>query len=995
MAKVKSNELKTKNACLTRRSHMGVPRLRGATDYHFWKSVKSKQILLNALLARAIRQESTVEKATEVYECVVQPGWLSNTTEDEKYLVSLLVKLEKSTKSVMGVEPEAEDIAAAIKEADQEGYVEETLLHCFESLDFPTIFTARAAAKETAAQINRYLEWESRTPVFPEPKVLNIFGQDVEVAPDVVFNDGWGEIEVTKFRFRKPDVTQTGNKRDTSAKYNLELYSFWRYGESMAEQGKATEVTSTFTFMRRADDSSDSFHPTFRDPKDKGGKNIIFLTQATNNDGVYQSEFHDRYKRLMEDFLLGTSECSGENCTEACDFYRLCQYKHTPKLLEDKFNKKPLSEIELTEEQSEAIAFRKGIARINAGAGAGKTLVMALSVATMLEEGIDVSKILCVTFTNAGADELSERIKMYANELGVEDDASVLCTTFNGFGNKVIQEKYEDLGYSQPPVLVDEIERKDLIAKLLRENFVHGLDYQRFDCAFPHCKGALEIACIAFDLIKHNGAGIVAENWLHEALEEHRGCIKDPRAYQELITLYEQYDAKLRNSNLIEYVDQENCLLDLLAGDPYLLEDFGYEYILVDEFQDSSDLQMQLLREFASCKCFKGLIVAGDDSQSIFSFRGAVPENIINFFDKLGVAGENTADFSIVENHRSTPEILDFANKVNEKNRNRVLKSLTATREHGLDVQVKGFHNTADEYAFICEQVKQRLESGIKPEDIAVFAATRSELLTIASKLVEENMNVILLCPEPMLENSNVQAAIALCSALKDPYDTESIAVYLNAIKNGTLLDAADEAVAKEITSFSTEILEKYMTANPSDRMSYFKDLLAEIDPFDQDSIYADFRKRLDRKKSLKAKREYARIFKSYGGEAMKRPGKYPGIVLSTVHSAKGLEWPIVFTSLTKFETKPMSAAEEEERRRLEFVAATRARDELIITGKYVAYRRKVNEFDKKATEFHNRYLKEAFEILGLPYDPVDHEKEEREAAKRAFNKAKRRKKIS
>lgn len=973
--------LKTKNACLTRRQHGGVPPLQGERSTPLQAAAIKKAVLKVAMLTRVfIDNGISPEDAGDLYESFVLPGFIDTAPEADKPACELVDMLSRWLSQILMESPDTDEIIRAVRDGNRPGYIRELLQKSFAMLDFETNRTAQLQASLAEKQILRYLRWELRTPEFAKPKTINIFGQEIEGSPDFIFDDGMGQIEVVKIRFKKPDVTQGGRKRDASATNNLELYFLWRYGETLCESGVTQNVVASFTYMRRADDQSGNFQTEFHlETVQDGGKNIVTLAAETTADGDYSSDFHQHFKELLDDFLLGVSECSGTDC-QTCDFCKICTYKKAPLELPEEENTRSVSDIVLTPGQEKAVYLNRGVARLNAGAGAGKTLTLALHVATLLSDGVEPSHILCVTYTNAGAAELKARIISYNDDLETGADATkVVCTTFNGLGNDIIISNYEDLGFSDEPRLIDDVERKNIIAELLRTTTIDGLDYERFACDFPSCKGALAVTCEAFDVIKRCGDSFPEPAALKTAMaENYASSILNDKAYEELIDLFFKYDEQLRNRNLIEFADQENLLLELLAEDPYLWDDFSFEHIIVDEFQDSSPMQLDLLQQLVECPDFKCLMVAGDDSQAIFSFRGAAPENIIDFFDKLKTPEADQYDISIMENHRSTPEILDFANKINAKNKKRVLKDLVATRASGAPVTVKGFHNSADEYKYICDAVKDKLDAGTPPEDIAVFAATRNELLSMADALTERGIEAVLLCPEPMLENSRVQAGIALAHFITDPRETEAIAVYLNGVADGELLTASDEDVSKQIEDMVSWVYDTYRTATPAQKAALFNEKLTAIDPGEADSIFQNFKERLDLRRAVRDKIAYAKMFEQYGGEAVKRPGKYPGVVLSTVHSSKGLEWPVVFVSLSKFDKGVNDSDIQEERRRLMFVAATRARDELFVTGLYMGRKRA------------NWCLHECFSIAGLEWDPVDHEKEARMAAKRAANAARR-----
>ena len=193
----------------------------------------------------------------------------------------------------------------------------------------------------------------------------------------------------------------------------------------------------------------------------------------------------------------------------------------------------------------------------------------------------------------------------------------------------------------------------------------------------------------------------------------------------------------LMNDNLIEYADQELLIMDLLAKNPYYFEDYGYKHIMVDEFQDTNDLQLEILKKLIDTPFFESFMVVGDDSQSIFGFRGSNPRIIIDFWNKIGEEGE---DFYLLENHRSTPEIINFANKINALNIHRVVKDLVAARPSGKPVIVDGFWDKESSNKFVVNTIKQKIKEGKKYEDICYIASTRLELMAMGTVLTENNI---------------------------------------------------------------------------------------------------------------------------------------------------------------------------------------------------------------------------------------------------------------
>ena len=337
----------------------------------------------------------------------------------------------------------------------------------------------------------------------------------------------------------------------------------------------------------------------------------------------------------------------------------------------------------------------------------------------------------------------------------------------------------------------------------------------------------------------------------------------------------------------------------------------------------------------------------------------------MNFEKYMGLPEGTVKYFYMVDNFRSTPEIVDFANQIVQKNVWKVVKDIVPSNEHGKPVTVKGFIESQEEYAWIVEKIRETLDNGTAPEQIAFIASTRTELMKMADLLTMEGIPSVLLNPERFKENSRVRAGIALARYFQSfTDDTKDVLICLNALYGGDLLSIPEDKISAMVQVKLEEA--KSIKSMPEEqfREEYFK-ILESFD--DDDEIYQGFLDTLKGQPTMAKVFEYCNNFDMYGDRAEKRrEHSYPGVVLTTAHSSKGMEWKVVFNSLSKYDTPELHTREamqnEEERRRLLFVSATRAREELYITGKYVAY--------GSAKERHyNMFLKEACDVAGVEFD--------------------------
>jgi superfamily I DNA/RNA helicase len=863
----------------------------------------------------------------------------------------------------------------------------------FETLYYPTQQTREYEARQAWKEIKRYVDGELsmfRKRVVLQGMPVNIgVEEDVYVEPDFV---AIGEPYYDELRELQFDGTITLIKLHTgkphgarAVKSDLAKYAMIKYGRKLVGPGKTVSIIASDVYLKRADDTGENakepkFDENFWAP---GGNNVVSLYD-TYTGGTEKTDLDVEFEPVVKAFNEGqeAEDCTESDCKE-CNLRDICHYTEPPIRITKEKVQKTIRDLMLTTSQDDAIEYEKGIVRINAGAGVGKTVVVALRTVTLLNKGVKPEEIVLMTFTNAGAEEMRSRIQLYNDDIGTGEDISAMkICTFNSFGDDILKVEYPQFGFTEPPKVIDEVERAGIISSLLKENVIKGLNYKQFIVNSQYVKGAVWVAAKVFDIVKKGPYTILdLDDVWSELGQDRRFATKE--AVEQLIKLYDDYDAELRDNNLIEFADQEMMLFELLQKDPYYLEQFGYKHIIVDEFQDTNLKQMELLKILINAPSCESLMVVGDDSQAIFSFRDTSPEYIINFRNYIG---EETDDIYLLDNHRCTPEIIEFANKINALNNFKVAKDLIATRPSGAPVTVKGFHTYDDEENYIIEGVKKQLADGRKPEEIAIICATKNELRKYSNRLTKEGIPSVSLNPEPFLENSRVKAAISFVKSLSDETDTLGLLSYINAKVGGGLFEKTAEEIEKLLDEARVDaaIVDSKLEHEKKDALL---DMLKTIDRND-DEIYQKFLETLERKTFEKIV-DYCNDFLVFGTKnEARREHDYPGVVLTTCHSSKGLEWPVVFASLSKFDsdTKNLHAGSGasiralEEQRRLLFVTATRARDELFITGRYVAY-------GKKGNYTYNMFLQESFESNGQEFNIFNIQKEAEEIALAAKKK--------
>ncbi len=761
-------------------------------------------------------------------------------------------------------------------------------------------------------------------------------------------------------------------------KLSLKFYALLKYGRLYADSlpsGTVKVIRATYHYLRKSTDTTEAsrtgkhFDSDFLVYENEKliGNNVLTVEEANVINERNATDFD--YEENIKDFIEGKDDCTKEDC-QKCLYNALCKYNEAPLAIVKERAQRSITEIALSPSQEAAVDFEKGILRVIAGAGAGKTLTVALRVAVLIQKGYRPSEILMMTFSNAGAEEMRERIGLYMNDFGMtEDPNEITCTTFNSFGYEIIKKEYERFGFTAEPAVIDDIDRSRIITKLLNTHTIQGLDYRNFMSNMKSSVGALEITKKVFDIIKKNNytkgdiPAVESElgnmaTFLNIIKTENNVYVNVDDVLNELFDLYYEYDRMLISENLLEFADQEVLLFRLLEDDPFYLENLGYKHIIVDEFQDTSMKQMELIKKIRNTKDFTSLMVVGDDAQAIYSFRDTSPEYIIHFPE---IMGESITDIPQLENHRSTPEVIEFANKIHENNTERIEKDLVATRPSGAPVVVKGFLTKEDEINYVVEGAVEHFNNGVQT---AVICATNEELNGLALEFNKKGVQTVMLNPQKYAENSRVIASIALSKFMRNYTDTDDAVIYENCKIGGGAMNFTTSQIEAMVEDAKIDAAKINSIGNPFEKKQAFIDMCKALDG-NEDEVFDAFIKTLNHKATIEKVFEYLDDFHDFGTDAaVKRTHDYPGIVLTTAHSSKGLEWPCVYNMISKYWTKGLrNPSAIEEKRRLLFVSATRARDELYVTGQYIC------EGNAKDGYTPNPFLVESIEAVDGVFD--------------------------
>lgn len=850
----------------------------------------------------------------------------------------------------------------------------ESLINTFyEFLDMPTETTKQMQAKDDIRDIERYLHCEYRRPVINGHPVVDLCNTGFECQMDFMFK-GYQTIKTNKHKegrkwvydeetvfvleavrlfTGKPTVKESSKILDTGISTRLELYVMLKAMEHIAKEeypGQQIMLRASYYFLQKEREDDKKYSEEFFDGK---GGNVITLQSYVDD----MSNVDKTFEPQMKEFLKGQS-VSSEKC-KTCRSRVLCEYYDAAEPLTEEERPKPVSLPILSPNQEKAASALEGNVRVIATAGSGKTTAMAYRIMNLLKAGVQPEKIGCFTFTNAGAGEMRDRIKGFCGLAGIDVDFDkMIISTIHSFGDSLLKQYYNLLGYSKPPVLINEIQKTKIIESILSESSpIEALidKYKNFYLDMFRAKGILELMKGYFSSIM--------EGMSQDEFAEKTGF--DTTTVDSIYNMYMQYDKYKKDACLIEHSDQELGVLKLLRVKPDLFDEVGIEHISVDEYQDTSNVQFSIINEMRKAKCVKSLFIVGDDDQSIYGFRDANVELIKNFFEMIG---ENGLDVQLMENRRSTHNIVDFASTLISYNQNRIEKHPKSTNEEGEPVCVSAFASKEDEQEYIVDVIEDLIKNGRKDNEIAILAPTNAELMVYADMLKKRGIESVSINPEPILENPRVVGAVGLVKFMLNNSEFNGTA-YINARDNGTAITKSDEEIRQEILNLQNEVkniknvtglFEKFKALDQEENDEIYQSFLEDINTAMEDAV---------KQENLHAVCEYVMDFERFGQKQTARKEKaYNGVVLSTMHSSKGKEWPVVFCSVTKMHGRDLQPEDIDEKNRLLFVACTRAKKELYISGVAIAFSSAMQG------DVENMFLAECIEVYENMYGSTDKE---------------------
>src|SRR5574344_2488835 len=588
----------------------------------------------------------------------------------------------------------------------------------------------------------------------------------------------------------------------------------------------------------------------------------------------------------------------------------------------------------LNKEQLEAVNHIDGPCLVMAGAGSGKTKVLTTRIINLIDHGIRDYNILAITFTNKAAKEMRDRVNnMYG-------DVSSFIGTFHSFGLRVLKENYMEAGLSPKFNIIDSDDSLAIIKKIMKNKKVNPKKFSPY-------------------AIRNKISFIKNEMLSDVELDRTFNTEFDKMC----VSIYRTYNRILQESDVLDFDDLLVKPVEILEGNHDILEHYQdkYKYILVDEYQDTNPVQYRLCKLLA--KKYRNLFVVGDMNQSIYAFRQADYKNIVNF-------EKDYNDCKVVkleENYRSTNNILNAANCVIKNNVHRKDLKLWSEKGDGVKVKYMRSYDERHEATLVTSKIKELINQGYKKSDMAILYRTNGQSRVMEEELLANNIPYKVFGSIFFYSRKEIKDLIAYLRLIYNTNDTISLRRTINTPKRGI----GDTAIAKAEALASESHIPLY-EALTSERELKFKKLIEELIEDSKNMTLTDLvediitksgmKEELEVEKSLESElkldnlMEFKSITESFENETGTADlGMFleqislisdvslhsedgDEVTLMTIHSAKGLEFTVVFLVGMEEGIFPHSNAllesdGLEEERRLCYVGITRAKEMLFITN--------------------------------------------------------------
>ncbi|MEW6535693.1 MAG: UvrD-helicase domain-containing protein [Candidatus Auribacterota bacterium] len=640
---------------------------------------------------------------------------------------------------------------------------------------------------------------------------------------------------------------------------------------------------------------------------------------------------------------------------------------------------------QLNPEQYKAVTTINGPLLVLAGAGTGKTRVITFRIAYMISEGIPAKQILAVTFTNKAAKEMRERIgKLLPNKT-----AKPHISTFHSLGLHILRQDIQHLGYRPNFSIYDEADQQAMM-----KNIVHDV--------WPHLIDKIDIPAVKTAISKYK------ESFIDPKEAENKAATP-----VELVnaTIYREYELRLKHFNAVDFDDLIILPLRLFSEHPVILEKFQdqFHYIMIDEFQDTNYPQFRFTQQIASK--YNNICVVGDDDQSIYGWRGADYKNILEFDRHF----PNTTVIKLEQNYRSTMSILEAANSVIKNNLMRRQKKLWSNKQNNKKLTLLTYATAREEAESVVQHIiDQKLRKNFAFKDFAILMRTAHQSRLFEEQLRKSRIAYAMIGGTRFFDRKEVKDIVSYLKLLMNPNDEVSLMRIINTPPRGiglTTLAALNEYCKKNKSSLM-DALKKAETLPELNKRSViaiqeFLDIIAKYRSRVDDSSCNLAELLVEFIKDIKYEKEVARVsedrdeissrmvnvydfiddvryfqskddndksLRNYLSSITLNPAndknqedeqKKDELTLITIHSCKGLEFPIVYLVGMEEGKFPHSRSIQEnegdisEERRLCYVGITRAKDEL-----YLSYALGRNKYGDIEPAYPSRFLKEIPEHL-------------------------------
>ena len=586
----------------------------------------------------------------------------------------------------------------------------------------------------------------------------------------------------------------------------------------------------------------------------------------------------------------------------------------------------------LNNEQKKAATFKDGPCLVIAGAGSGKTKVLTTRIANLIESGVKPYNILAITFTNKAAGEMRERVNNIINA----HDAFI--GTFHSFGLKIIRENSALFNLTSAFTLIDTEDQTSIIKKIMKDI---NITDKMISPAFIKSK-------ISF--IKNN---MLSDSEIANFLISENEKIA--------VKIYYEYEKILKRNNTLDFDDLLKKPVELFNSNKEVLEKYQdkFKYILIDEYQDTNEVQYKLVKLLS--KKYLNLFVVGDPSQSIYAFRGANYQNILNFEKDF----KGCTVIKLPQNYRSTQTILDAANEVISHNKQRKDLDLFSDLGQGVKIKYIRTFNDSMENKRVVDEIQKLYEEGYNRKDMAIFYRTNAQSRSIEDALVKANIPYKVFGSFYFYKRKEIKDLLAYLKLIANPSDDVSLERVINEPKR-KIGDKTIENLREKARSLNISMFE----AIDSGKELEFKNLILNLIEISKDTSItglidktlelSKMKETYENDKSLESdiRLENLMEFRSVSETYEKETGNVnlsdflmevslvsdaaeysldaDAVTLMTVHSAKGLEFKVVFIIGLEENIMPISKAlyddeELEEERRLMYVAITRAKEKLYL----------------------------------------------------------------